>query len=184
MPNTFDSFTHWYMTVDQVINRTHPKVFKVLFAVIKELEITYVRISSSWRPGIGSLAHREGRALDITQVKTKAQHLIAKDYLPDGRTVDTTDTPTTSEPELMEKVWRALYNHTEVETIINPWHGMFERGSREDSYATQRDVPTSARLIESDAAFKKRKEDMVLANRHAPIFEKHRNHLHFHVKLD
>ena len=79
---TKDELTNWYMPVDQVIARTHPKVFKVLFDVIEELNLTYVHISSSWRPGIGSSAHREGRALDITQVKTASTQTDVKDFLP------------------------------------------------------------------------------------------------------
>ncbi|MBU1424476.1 MAG: hypothetical protein KKH12_10475 [Gammaproteobacteria bacterium] len=175
----------WYMTVEEVINRTHPKVFKVLFEVIKELNLTKVDISSSWRPGIGSSAHREGRALDITHVDTATQHADARDNLPGTTTADTHDTPTTTEPALIEKLRLALYNHTKVEQLFDPWNGMFDRNTgNEVSYASQRPVPTSAGLLESDAAFKKRKADIERANSHAKTFAAHRNHLHFHVKLD
>ena len=62
---------------------------------------------------------------------------------------------------------------------------MFDKNiGNEVSYASQRPVPTSAGLLESEAAFKKRKEDMERANTHASTFAAHRNHLHFHVKLD
>ena len=123
------------------------------------------------------------------------QQLIAKDFLPDGRTIDKTDTPTSSEPELMEKVRLALYNHSEVEQIFTPWHGMFGRGKTEGSsfkksYVLQ-EVPTTANRGESEAAFKARKASIEKANKDAGVqsgesktFKDHRNHLHFHIKLD
>ena len=80
--NNIDPDTKWFMNVDQVIARTHPKVFKVLFDVIKELKLNYVHISSSWRPGIGSSAHREGRALDIHAWKLKPQKSLPETSYP------------------------------------------------------------------------------------------------------
>lgn len=182
---TADSFTHWFMSIEQVINRTHPKVFKVLFDVIKELKLTKVDISSSWRPGIGSSAHREGRALDITHVDTATQHADARDNFPGSQVADTNDTPTTTEPALIEKLRLALYNHGEVEQLFDPWYGAFDRKTGfEVSYASHQAVPTSAGLLESEAAFKKHKADKVRANDHFKTFAAHRNHLHFHIKLD
>ncbi len=149
--NTFG----WYMKVEQVISRTHPKVFKVLFDIIKTLNLTKVDISSSWRPGKGSSAHREGRALDITHIEAGRQRADARDNLPGTATVDNTDTPSTTEPELIKKLRLALHDHPDVEAIFEPWYGMFSpHGSFEDSYASVRPVPTSPNLLESQAAFK------------------------------
>lgn len=193
--NTVDPDTNWFMSVDQVITRTHPKVFKVLFDVVKELNLTYVHISSSWRPGVGSSAHREGRALDITQVKAGSQKLTVKDYVPGTSMIDNKDGPSTTEPGLMEKVRLALYKHTEVEQIFTPWHGMFGRGataqsSFKKSYVLQ-PVPTTPRPGESEASFKVRRDGVIKANKDSSVqsgesgtFKAHRNHLHFHVKLD
>lgn len=143
------------------------------------------RISSSWRPGIGSSAHREGRALDITHVETVAQSANARDSLPGSQNADTTDTPTTTEPALIEKLRLALYNHTDVEQLFDPWFGAFDRKTGfEVSYASHQTVPTSAGLLESEAAFKTRKADKERANNHFKTFAAHRNHLHFHIKLD
>lgn len=186
--NTFttqNSRTHWYMTVEQVISRTHPKVFKVLFDIIKTLNLTRVDISSSWRPGIGSSAHREGRALDITHIEAgRSQRADARDNLPGTQTVDTTDTPSTTEPELIKKLRLALHDHPDVEAIFDPWYGMFSpHGSFEESYASARPVPTSPTLFESPAVFEKRKKEMERANSHVRLYVDHRHHLHFHVKL-
>ncbi len=158
---------------------------KVLFDIINELKLTRVDISSSWRSGIGSSAHREGRALDITHVDTETQHANARDNLPGSNDADTTDTPTTTEPALIEKLRVALYNHTDVEQLFDPWYGAIDRKTGfENSYASHQTVPTSAGLLESDAAFKKRKTDTERANDHFKTFADHRNHLHFHIKLD
>ena len=184
----------WYMTVDQVIARTHPKVFKVLFDVIKDLKLTYVHISSSWRPGIGSSAHREGRALDITRVETGSTKAIAKDFLPGGKQVDYTDEPTGTESDLMEKARLALYSHSEVEQIFTPWHGMFGRGKTKEASFKQSLVlqPAPKRKSgESEADFKARKAAIEKENKAATVnaresitFKAHRDHLHFHIKLD
>lgn len=195
--NTFtkmDVFKH-YMTVEQVISRTHPKVFKVLFEIIKDMNLTYVQISSSWRPGVGSSAHREGRALDITHVDTATQQMVAQDFLPGSTTYDTTDSPTTTEPALMEKIRLALYNHDEVEQIFTPWHGMSNHrataeGSFQKSYVLQ-EVPTKANSGESvevfnasKAAVEKANVESGVSSHDSAIYAQHRTHFHYHVKLD
>jgi hypothetical protein len=179
-----------YMTVEQVINRTHPKVFKVLFEVIEKLELTKVEISSSWRPGKGSSAHREGRGLDITSVDT----VEARDNLPGTHDKDDKDTPTTTEPELIKKLREALYNHPEVIELFDPWYGMFpreknEKGTFKASYVLQN--VTKPKPGESDDAFQKRKaaadkadKESGVASHESGTFAEHRNHLHFDISLD
>lgn len=156
-----DDVNGTYMTVEQVIARTHPKVFKVLFDVIRSLNLTYVQISSSWRPHQGSPAHREGRALDITVVRTDSSNVLVKDFLPHTQTVDKTDTPSGKEPDLITQVRKALYEHPDVEQIFDPWHMMNARGSTFDKSFI-------------DNVVHKNGDNACI----------HRNHLHFHIKLE
>lgn len=192
---TFITGHHWYMTVEHVIARTHPKVFKVLFDIIKEHKLTHVRISSSWRPGIGSSAHREGRALDITLLKVAGQQVQVKDFKPGTQVVDTTDTPSGAAPDLVEKIRKSLYDNPGVEQIFTPWHGMFRRGtSMQSSFKSSyvfKPVPPGPNPGETQEAFKARREAAIEANKNSGVtqgesgvFNKHRNHLHFHIKLD
>ena len=95
----------------------------------------------------------------------------------------------------MEKLRKALYAHAEVEQIFTPWRGMFVRAKSEassfkSSYVLQ-PVPAKANAGESEAAFKARKAAVVKANKDSGVqggesatFKAHRNHLHFHIKLD
>ena len=94
----------------------------------------------------------------------------------------------------MEKVRLALFNHSDVEQIFTPWHGMFGRGKTKESSFKNSYVLQPApkpKSGESKADFKERKAEIGAENKAANVssgesttFKAHRNHLHFHIKLD
>lgn len=64
--NCFSSSTA--MTSDEAIRRVHPSVLVYWLQVMHDLDITYTRIGSAWRPHTGSTRHRYSLALDFNEI--------------------------------------------------------------------------------------------------------------------
>ena len=94
-------------------------------------------------------------------MRADSSNVLVKDFLPHTQTVDKTDTPSGKEPDLITQVRKALYEHPDVEQIFDPWHMMNARGSTFDKSFI-------------DNVVHKNGDNACI----------HRNHLHFHIKLD
>ncbi|KAF1012767.1 MAG: hypothetical protein GAK31_03984 [Stenotrophomonas maltophilia] len=58
------------MTADETLRRTHPATMEFLLKMMRDLNITYARVTGAWRPHIGSTRHRYASAIDLTHVRT------------------------------------------------------------------------------------------------------------------
>lgn len=56
------------MTSDEAIRRVHPSVFVYWLQAMHDLNITYTRVGSAWRPHTGSTRHRYSLALDFNEI--------------------------------------------------------------------------------------------------------------------
>jgi len=81
--NTRSFASQTMMTADEAIRRIHPSVWDYWLFVMEECDITYVKITSAWRPHVGSVLHRYSVALDfndtkgIIQVPNPAYHSVS-----------------------------------------------------------------------------------------------------------
>jgi hypothetical protein len=57
------------MTADEAIRRIHPTVWNYWLSVMQTCDITYVKVTSAWRPHAGSVLHRYSLALDFNDTK-------------------------------------------------------------------------------------------------------------------
>lgn len=58
-----------------ILPRTHPHAFTALLTAAHAAGITELRITSAWRPCIGSIAHRAGLGLDVNYVQNETERV-------------------------------------------------------------------------------------------------------------
>ncbi|MBN6152397.1 hypothetical protein JR065_18820 [Xanthomonas sp. AmX2] len=61
----------------QVLTHNHPFVYMMLLSACAQAGVTHVKIVGSWRPMLGSILHKLGDALDITEVDSRPDRLPA-----------------------------------------------------------------------------------------------------------
>jgi hypothetical protein len=60
-------------TTADVLPRTHPRAFEVLFNQACKLGVTDILITSCWRPCYGAIVHRAGLGLDVCYIATATE---------------------------------------------------------------------------------------------------------------
>jgi len=67
--NPIDNITSFDLLKDG-LPRVHPAAFAAMFTAALESNISTVKVSSNWRPLVGSIVHRAGLGLDMTAIDT------------------------------------------------------------------------------------------------------------------
>ncbi|MFK3739098.1 hypothetical protein [Massilia sp. TN1-12] len=58
---------------NELITRVHPQTYKAFLKAAFELDAEEMEIASGWRPMLGSVLHRVGVGLDVSQIKVKGE---------------------------------------------------------------------------------------------------------------
>jgi hypothetical protein len=72
--NVLENTTHCD-PLSGVLPRTHPCAYAALLAEASMCRITAMRVTSGWRPMLGSIIHRAGLGLDINYAERGSQHV-------------------------------------------------------------------------------------------------------------
>ena len=67
--------TAYVSEVRGVLTRTHPRAYAALLAEAGAVGITEMRVTSGWRPMLGSIVHRAGLGLDINYAERGKEHV-------------------------------------------------------------------------------------------------------------
>lgn len=88
------------------LTRMHPKTFVVLFEAARSASLTYLNLTSNWRPLLGSIAHRAGLGMDVGEVVTaqNVRVLLNRKELSDS-TAKEGPHVTAKEKELLGAYW-------------------------------------------------------------------------------
>jgi hypothetical protein len=72
--NVLGNVTHCALLTG-VLPRTHPCAYAALLTEARAAGVTSLRVTSGWRPMLGSIAHRAGLGLDIDYVESDSDHV-------------------------------------------------------------------------------------------------------------
>lgn len=65
--NPHENITKFSLTTDG-LPRVHPATFAAAFTAAIDAKVSSLKMSSNWRPSLGSIAHRSGLGLDVAEV--------------------------------------------------------------------------------------------------------------------
>lgn len=107
-----------------LLPRTHPLAFAALLTAARTAGITEVHVTSSWRPCMGSIAHRAGLGLDINYVESCDDRvLINRRYQGRGvKGIDPQGADTDAEPGAVKTLREALAASALVKQVFEPWY--------------------------------------------------------------
>lgn len=121
-----------------VLPRTHPAAYAALLSAAYAVRLTKLRITSGWRPMLGSIAHRAGLGLDIDFIGSTAQAVkLNRESLKDSNAMGNGENVSASERDRYRDYQLAKANHEEAEKA--------EREARQ-AFAHNQDPSQSAAL--------------------------------------
>lgn len=92
----------------EVLPRVHPRAFAAMLSEAHASEVTQLRITSGWRPMLGSIVHRAGLGLDINYVESATQHVSINRVSLLNRAKRSSDNVSEQEPALYDAYERAI----------------------------------------------------------------------------
>lgn len=97
----------------QVLTHNHPYIYMMLLSACAQVGATHVKIVGSWRPMLGSILHKLGDALDVTEVDNKHDQLAMFTF--SGSHVRNND--------LAKRFNTALYDHRYARATQHIYYG-------------------------------------------------------------
>lgn len=106
-----------------ILPRTHPRAFAALIAAAKTAQVSEVHVTSSWRPCMGSIAHRAGLGLDINYVEAGQERITIFRSLVPRKPHDPGQggSDAAQEPDSIRTLREALSNNIWVRQVFEPW---------------------------------------------------------------
>jgi hypothetical protein len=72
--NVLENTTHCPLLTG-ILPRTHPRAYAALLTEARAAGVTMLRVTSGWRPMLGSIVHRAGLGLDINYAESETQRV-------------------------------------------------------------------------------------------------------------
>jgi len=105
---------------DEAIRRTEYGTYRALVnGAFDTSNLTEVGISGGWRPGPAGDPHAEGRALDLSYVRSNVEGRVVTDYFADPNRG--AGLPQTAEPMAIRNFTNSMSRQEGVNQIIQPW---------------------------------------------------------------
>jgi hypothetical protein len=109
-------------TVQQALSRTSPRTFAAILTAAWRLHIDTVMLSSSWRPMLGSILHKMGVGLDLTEFVDSAENI---DFLVHNHGAQDRNRPfpQTTGGQKLAALYAELTGESEVsgQEVYTPW---------------------------------------------------------------
>lgn len=108
-----------------VLPRSHPRSFAALLTEASSAGVTELRVTSGWRPMLGSIVHRTGLGLDITYAEGQGQRVhINRAALTDSAVPrsDNGRARDQDEPKLVHALRDKLCGNSSIKQVFDPWY--------------------------------------------------------------